>query len=325
MKNFFASKLVFIFIFIANAFSIHAIAQCDSEIQAAIQKKMSDFNTIYNSIDSRRGKIRKDNGSLFLSGTNGKAVIVQHGFVASPFEVLSIANKLNQQGYTVYAPLLIGFGASARVANSISKLDWMNDFSENVQLMKRCYEKVSLVGFSIGATLSLNYAYQHPKDINSLVLVSPFYDVNLRILEFVDRYVNLFTNEVPIESLYELTLNQDLVAILNHPQFYTQDFPLVSAIEVIELGKHIRKQFLYSKNSKNIAAKGIPNFTVYSKADMTVSQPLVSKLPRALFSKPVVKMIPLANLVPHQVLLPKYNPKIDAVLEGITGFVKAND
>ena len=49
---------------------------------------------------------------LFLEGTNGKAVLVQHGFNGYPTEMYGLAHRLHDEGYTVVVPRLPGHATS---------------------------------------------------------------------------------------------------------------------------------------------------------------------------------------------------------------------
>jgi len=317
----FLRPLLVIFLFISTSLNAQtSLIHCDSEITKAVQDKMKTFQSIYEALDTKSGGIREQNQSLYLSGTNGKAVIIQHGFIASPFEVMSAVQYLHDKGYSVYAPLLFGFGSSAKVANSITRQDWKNDFSENISILRKCYEKITLIGFSIGATLALDYAYQHSKEVESLILISPYYDVSDKMLESLNRYANLFTDEISVKFLYGVSRNNDLNAIINNPQFYNQKFPLNSSSQAIELGKQIQSDYLNS-TEYNKQQLSLPNLTIFSESDKTIKQSLVAKIPASLFNQSVVHPIGQSFQVPHQVLLPDSNPLLKNILEIISSFM----
>src|SRR5258708_32631872 len=49
--------------------------------------------------------------SVFIPGTTSRVVVMFHGFLASPEQMLPLANHLHQQtGDAMYAPLIFGFG-----------------------------------------------------------------------------------------------------------------------------------------------------------------------------------------------------------------------
>jgi len=318
-------KFNYMFLLFAIYVSISAQAivnsVCDNQISVKIQKKMKTFKVIYNTFDSQYGKIKIQNESVYLPGTNGKAMIIQHGFMGSPFEVLSVVNYFNLLGYSVYAPLLFGFGSTAKVANSISRQNWRNDFSENVIIIKECYKKVTLIGFSIGATLASDYAYKNASEINNIVLISPFFGLNFKNLKIINRELLLFTNEISVKSVYMLSSNTALKAFINYPQFYNQSFPLKSVNEVIKLGKQM--QNLYNNTIENNQNSiNIPCFTITSQDDKTINLNLASKLPNALFRSSEMLQILKYHHVPHQILLPEYNPFLKEILKVISFFIE---
>lgn len=316
---------LFLFILLVISTSLKAQTgriQCDGEIASVVQDKMKTFNSIYEALDAKSGGLKEQNQSLYLSGTNGKAVIIQHGFLASPFEVMSLVHHLHDKGYSVYAPLLFGFGSSAKVANSITRYDWKNDFSENISILRKCYEKITLIGFSIGASLALDYAYQHSVEVEALILISPYYDVSNKMMELLNHYANLFTDEVSIKFLYGVSHNNDLNAIMNNPQFYNQKFPLSASSQAIELGKQIQAYDLSSISMEsNNQRVSLPNLTIFSESDKTIKQSLVAKIPDSLFDKAVVYPIAQSFHVPHQVLLSDTNPLLKNILEKISAFM----
>lgn len=294
-----------------------ASPNCDLDIEKSIQEKTEYFKKIYNKLDTKNGFIKTKNESLFLSGKNGRAILLQHGFVASPFEVLYLATYFHSKGYTVYAPLLFGFGSSGLIANTVSYKNWIQDFEENVTILKKCYSKVELVGFSLGATLAVNYAQNHSENVESLVLLSPFYEFSQSMLTGIAQFATIFTSEISIRKLYNLTGVSDLRALIKYPFFYNSTFPLYAAQEVVELGKLIQKQYNQIKKGTSIAMS-IPNITIYSQSDMTINRTYASEFPKLLFARPIVKPIESVQKVPHQITLPEFNPKFKETLELIS-------
>ena len=45
---------------------------------------------------------------LYLDGTNGKAVLIQHGYSGYPTEMYDLARRIHAEGYTVVVPRLPG-------------------------------------------------------------------------------------------------------------------------------------------------------------------------------------------------------------------------
>lgn len=107
---------------------------------------------------------------------NGPPVILLHGVAASLYDWEALQPDLASAGYRVYAIDLPGHGESHKPQNPKDYLaakvfhvieGWITD--QDLQ------EPVTLVGHSLGGYFSLLYALRHPQEVQSLVLIDPFY------------------------------------------------------------------------------------------------------------------------------------------------------
>lgn len=111
------------------------------------------------------------NQPFYFPGTNGKAVLLVHGWTSTPYEVRRLGKYLNEQGYVVYAPLLKGHGTIPKDLETVKWQDWLKDIDEAYQRLKKENEKVYIAGTSIGGNLGLLYAAEN-KDVAGLVLMA---------------------------------------------------------------------------------------------------------------------------------------------------------
>lgn len=123
-------------------------------------------------------------------------VLMLHGLGANSLELAGLAKHLHQNGFTVHAPHIEGytFGSATQTWQ-----DWLREAQKHYWAMKARCETVSVVGLSMGATLSLMLAsVERP---TCAVLLSaclsyngwsiPFYSFLLRIapyLPFLQKY-----------------------------------------------------------------------------------------------------------------------------------------
>lgn len=123
-------------------------------------------------------------------------VLMLHGLGANSLELAGLARHLHQNGFTVHAPHLEGytFGSETQTWE-----DWLHEAQTHYWALKETCETVSVVGLSMGATLSLMLAsVEQP---TCVVLLSaclayngwaiPFYSFLLRIapyLPFLQKY-----------------------------------------------------------------------------------------------------------------------------------------
>ncbi|MDL2206945.1 alpha/beta fold hydrolase, partial [Eubacteriales bacterium OttesenSCG-928-N13] len=105
---------------------------------------------------------------LFEGGQHG--CLLLHGFTGSPGHMRWLGEKLHEQGYTVSAPLLPGHGLTLQEMRRSNWHQWLETARTSyVQLRERC-ETVTVMGLSMGGTLSLLLAEEYPVD--SLVCMS---------------------------------------------------------------------------------------------------------------------------------------------------------
>jgi carboxylesterase len=99
-------------------------------------------------------------------------VLLCHGFTGSPQSLRPWAEALAEAGHTVRLPRLPGHGTEWREMNKTGWQDWYGTLdAELAELRERC-QTVFVFGLSMGGTLALRLAEQHP-DIAGLVLVNP--------------------------------------------------------------------------------------------------------------------------------------------------------
>lgn len=109
-------------------------------------------------------------------GSNSQAVLLIHGFLASPYIMRSMAQVFQTQGYTVQSILLPGHGTDFNDLRTVKFNAWQQTVNEALQALKAKYQKVIIVGFSLGAILGLTAAFEH--QIDQLVLLCPAFQIS---------------------------------------------------------------------------------------------------------------------------------------------------
>lgn len=95
-------------------------------------------------------------GPFFREG-NSTAVLFIHGFSATPSELYAVALQLHAtKGYTVKGPLLPGHGSLPEKLNHTVWTDWYATVEEAIHSLRAKYDKVILIGLSMGALLALH-------------------------------------------------------------------------------------------------------------------------------------------------------------------------
>ncbi|MDZ4768758.1 MAG: alpha/beta fold hydrolase [Chloroflexota bacterium] len=132
-----------------------------------------------------------------LTGSNGAAVVLVHGFPGTPFKMRPLADALHADGWTAHAPLLPGFGSGIARLDSMSMSDWQGAIACAIETLRRDHDRLLLLGHSMGGALSIAVAAAQPPD--RLLLIAPFWELDsplwklLPILSPVIREIKPFS------------------------------------------------------------------------------------------------------------------------------------
>jgi carboxylesterase len=92
-----------------------------------------------------------------------KAVLLLHGFTATPNEVRRLAGNLNRTGFTTVGPLLPGHGSTPATLNRTRWQDWYSAVESTCRDLLKQYPKVIVGGESAGGLLALLLAARIPQ------------------------------------------------------------------------------------------------------------------------------------------------------------------
>jgi carboxylesterase len=151
----------------------------------------------------RLGDILKGCGP-FEMGDGRRAVLLVHGVAGSPAQMRTLGEFLAGEGFKVYAPLLPGHGTHYTNLYYIGWQEWYNCVVAEYKRLREIHDEVYVVGFSLGAALSLRLAAEFPVD--KLVLIStplywfserlPLYHM-LRAFRYVAPHSRAFPKRLP--------------------------------------------------------------------------------------------------------------------------------
>ncbi|BBI98578.1 hypothetical protein FGKAn22_02710 [Ferrigenium kumadai] len=102
------------------------------------------------------------------------AILLLHGLQSSPAELLPVAKRLNQAGYTVHMPHIQGYGfMHGDTPRSVTHWqDWHAKALAEFRELKQKHASVAVGGLCIGATLSLSIAAELGDEVSALVLMA---------------------------------------------------------------------------------------------------------------------------------------------------------
>lgn len=111
----------------------------------------------------------------FSSPGHGKnariGIALSHGFTGSPASMLDWAQSLASFGYAVTLPLLPGHGTSWEQLATSRWQEWYGTFEAEYLRLAARTDHTFVAGLSMGGTLALRVAAQHP--VTGVVVVNP--------------------------------------------------------------------------------------------------------------------------------------------------------
>ncbi|MCF7945435.1 MAG: alpha/beta fold hydrolase [Spirochaetia bacterium] len=107
----------------------------------------------------------------FYRGSNGKAVLVIHGFTGRPHEMDYLGRYLNEKGYTVSIPRLPGHGTNRQDFLSTGWKDWHRRVLDAYYDLRGEFEEIYISGLSMGGLLALILAEE--TDCSGIALAAP--------------------------------------------------------------------------------------------------------------------------------------------------------
>ena len=124
---------------------------------------------------SKKVKLNRD--YIFLKGGE-HAVLLLYGLNGSPLEVLNLAKKLHQNGYSVEIPRIDGYHYDVKKKIFNPSDYWVRDSMTIFRAMKSRYKSVAICGLCTGAVIALRMAELVSDKISALLLLSTslYYD-----------------------------------------------------------------------------------------------------------------------------------------------------
>lgn len=283
-----------------------------ADVEKSTQLLTSRYGVEYNVINNHP--------NLLLGKRTDQAVLVVHGFMASPFEVAQLGKDIHKHGYTVLMPVLSGFGGEGSNPEYARLELWREDIQNAVQTLSRCYDKISLVGFSLGGALVTDYTLQltqNKKDtslINAVVLLSPYFAIASAAASGANSAISLVTKKIAIKTLWNATKNTDLRATQQYPHRYSKEMSMNAVSELKRLTKEFKQLSMELKSE-------IPIYTVYSEFDKTIHLKYMRQFIEGHFKNANFYAIPKSENIPHQIAIPSLNPDFSGLSKRIQFFL----
>ncbi|HFC00112.1 MAG TPA: hypothetical protein ENJ53_04840 [Phaeodactylibacter sp.] len=219
-----------------------------------------DANGVEQTIHFHSQVLKKGNHPrIFYHGkTTSDVIILTHGLSDSPYYVKAIGEKFYHAGCNVILTLLPGHGlknVKDKMEQENLKRKWKKELGNAMEAARHLGKRISLGGFSTGATLSVYKAIRYPKLITGgLFLFSAALDLG---------YIALGSNYVPFAHTIARYTDEKMKSIGTNPYRYPY-LNNAAGIEVVRLIAQIWKLMGDDKIEQ-------PTFIAHSIHDTRVS------------------------------------------------------
>jgi len=185
-----------------------------------------------------------------LKQNNNRAVLLFHGMTGSPFEMRQYGKFLNRAGFDVFCPCLPGHGGSMSELKKTTWQDWSKFSLEEFDKLKKNYNEVFAAGLCMGGVLAINIAEKRDNLAGIISLSTtlyldgwkmPWYKFLFPIgLNTLLKFFYDFPEEDPYGIKNE-TVRRKISKLLKTNETAFDCFPLVCALELLRLSKHVIK------------------------------------------------------------------------------------
>jgi pimeloyl-ACP methyl ester carboxylesterase len=182
----------------------------------------------------------------------GEPLLLLHGGLGQIEMFGPNLTKLAQSRQVIGVDLQ-GHGRTALGDREISLVDMGNDIAG--VLKKLGYDKVDVLGYSMGAGVAFQFAIQHSEMVRRLALASGVFAQDGFYPEMLPQQASV--SAAMAEQMKETPMYKSYVAIAPHPE----DFPKL----LDQMGAYMRKSYDWSADLKKLA---MPVMLIYGDSDM---------------------------------------------------------
>lgn len=108
------------------------------------------------------------------------AVVFVHGFMGKPDQFDSIKERLGGIAAELFCPVLVGHEGSLEAFLETDGDDWQKGFADFMEVIRRDFDKIILVGHSMGGLIAAREAVRNPEKIGEVIAIGFPIKVTLR-------------------------------------------------------------------------------------------------------------------------------------------------
>ncbi|GGB37732.1 alpha/beta fold hydrolase [Virgibacillus dakarensis] len=194
--------------------------------------------------------IMKDAEEFYYPGNN-TGVLVIHGFTGSTQSMRFLGEQLAEAGFTIYGPRLTGHGTAPEDMEKSTYQEWIQTVEDGLEKLKATCSAVFVTGLSMGGTLTLYLAENHP-EIKGIVPIN----AAIEMPELIETYEQHRSTDTKFVDGIGSDIKKEGVEELAYPKT-----PVKSMGELINLSKLVRS---------NLAKINVPALIFSSTVDHVV-------------------------------------------------------
>jgi carboxylesterase len=205
------------------------------------------------------------NKPFFFEGTNGKCVLLIHGWTSTAYEVRRLGKYLNEEGFTVAGPMLKGHGTKPEDLENVKWEEWLEDLLKEFDELKKNCSDIYVGGTSIGACLSMLLAIRRP-EIKGLILMAAPYKIKFENILELWAKILIFFGKKCNNKYYPPTFGASttITRLIAYPKY-----SIKSSLETLRLVRAARKNLSQIKQ---------PVFLIKSMQDHIISRNSLEKI-----------------------------------------------
>jgi len=188
----------------------------------------------------------KDNGSE-------TAILLIHGFTATPYELIPLREVLEKRGFSIYSPLLSGHGSDIQFMSKTSFELWYESVKNGYLALNSIAKNIIVIGQSLGGCIATLVAANNKVD--KLILLAPAFKVRDPLF-YLAKFVHFFNF-----SVHHNIMDED-------KPYYHNQYSVKGLYQLYRLQNYIKK---------NICKLDTNLFILVSRDDSAISSKAVEK------------------------------------------------
>jgi carboxylesterase len=108
---------------------------------------------------------------ILKNSVKADIVVFIHGFMGSPRQFDRLADVVYSKGYSAMSLLLPGHGGSLKEFSNATSAEWTDYVNAEIGLISKAYDRIFIVGHSMGCLLAINAYLKYSEYVHGLFLI----------------------------------------------------------------------------------------------------------------------------------------------------------